>query len=169
MTRGRRIELLSGIATLVAGLAALSYAAFGALNGGDACITQGTTTDCEPASAAVVLATLMFTPILLGILGFTLADSSGRGRGSLPFLWLFALLLAVATGVALLPLVVIARGLHLPSGFSFLPSVALALATGRTGHATRGSPPAQVERRGRRVTPCGCYVSRLRIVRRSVA
>jgi hypothetical protein len=142
----RRIELLSGIATVAAGVAGLALVAATVGDERSGCVTNGSFTYCRlsgPGSMAtanpapdwpgVVLATLLFTPILLGVLGFTFGDSIWRARGSLSFLWLFALLLAAAAGVALLPLVVEVQGTMLPSGLWFLPSTALGLATAVLG------------------------------------
>lgn len=141
----RRLEMICGVGTVLAGAAALVYAGATASNSVNGCTTQGSFTYCEVTSSSeltsasapgwpgVILAVLLFTPILIGLLGFCIGDSVSRARGSLLMLWLFALLLSGAMVVALLPLFIVVRPLVLPTGWLFLPAVALGFATALLG------------------------------------
>lgn len=141
----RRIELFCGIATVVLGAAGLAYAGMNASDATGNCVTTGNLTYCQSSSSGelastsapgwpgVILAALLFTPILVGVLGFTIGDSVSRARGSLVLLWLFALLLAGAVVVALLPLVTVVNPPILPSGLLFLPTAVLGFATALLG------------------------------------
>lgn len=142
MTRRRRIELILGILTAVLGVAGLAVA----LGAPSNCHVQGTVTFCEmggtasqasltsgPGWPGVILATLLFIPIVLAVLGFTIGDSVSRARGSLVFLWICALLLAAATTVALLPRLMFVQPPILPNGVLFLPSVVLGVVTATLG------------------------------------
>src|SRR5579863_371908 len=144
----QRFELVCAVATALAGLAALVYAGYlASTQPSSSCTIQGTITYCQgtvspsflvtssnslistPSWPEVILAILLFTPILLAILGFTIGDSISRARGSLPFLWISVLFLAGATTVALLPRFMVVQPPTLPDGVLFFPSVVLGAAT----------------------------------------
>jgi hypothetical protein len=136
----RRLELLAGVLAGALGLAALGYALFAPL--GEQCTnssTQDNQSICSPVSlvqaqglASLSFAITLFGGLSLGIAIFAICHSLFQRSALLVFLWICAILLCIATLLAILSI-----------GIYFVPADALALLACITGTiASRQPVPA---------------------------
>lgn len=132
----RRVELILGVLTAVLGLATLAFALGAPLGTSTrSCTTSQTIgqppqVDCSQAGTwqvsliqtqgllSLLPAILIFSSILLAILGFSLTHRRSGSRASLTFLWIFT---------ALLWVMMVLAGFSI--GLFFFPTAVLALVT----------------------------------------